>query len=64
MVHDVFVSFLHPHECTFIFTRYYGPDTGLSFASWMLVGVPIMLLCTMLGWVLLISLFLGPSYLL
>ncbi|XP_037090968.1 solute carrier family 13 member 2-like [Pollicipes pollicipes] len=41
----------------------YGSDTGLSFATFMLFGVPAMLLCTILGWMLLVVLFLGPKYL-
>ncbi|XP_043228629.1 solute carrier family 13 member 2-like [Amphibalanus amphitrite] len=47
-----------------IVEQYYGTETGLSFASYMLLGVPTMLLCTLIGWILLIVIFLGPRYLL
>ena len=47
-----------------ILEQYYGPDTGFTFATYMLFGVPTMLLCSVLGWLLLIVMFLGPRRLL
>ena len=42
-------------------TRLYGTETGLSFASWMAIGVPVALATTLLAWVLLLLFF--ASYL-
>ena len=42
-------------------SRLYGTETGLSFASWMAIGVPVALATTLLAWVLLLLFF--ASYL-
>lgn len=41
----------------------FGPDTGLTYASFMMFTVPVMLVCTLLGWLWLNLLFFGPRYL-
>ncbi|XP_043231308.1 solute carrier family 13 member 5-like [Amphibalanus amphitrite] len=37
----------------------FGAETGLTYANFMLFGVPSMLLCTLLAWIWLVILFLG-----
>ncbi|KZS02290.1 putative I'M NOT DEAD yet protein, partial [Daphnia magna] len=39
------------------FTSLYGSDTGLSFATWMAIGVPVALITTLLAWIWLQVLF-------
>ena len=31
-------------------TKKFGPDTGLTFASWMAFSIPCMLVCTIIAW--------------
>ncbi|KAK4023544.1 hypothetical protein OUZ56_008949 [Daphnia magna] len=40
-----------------IFEDLYGSDTGLSFATWMAIGVPVALITTLLAWIWLQVLF-------
>ncbi|KAI9556377.1 hypothetical protein GHT06_018951 [Daphnia sinensis] len=40
-----------------IFEELYGSDTGLSFATWMAIGVPVALITTLLAWIWLQVLF-------
>ena len=47
-----------------IVEQYYGLDTGLNFGTYMLLGVPTAVLCSLLGWLVLVVMFLGPRHLL
>ncbi|GAB6030174.1 hypothetical protein CHUAL_005850 [Chamberlinius hualienensis] len=44
-------------------TNIYGPNTGLNFATWMLFGIPTMLLCVVgaYGWLLFLYRFKRPK---